>query len=137
MKVYKANKKGFIYIIIIFVLIPVIGCYLSEDDRILNTLILAIPLYLLLWIYFDTGYKIEGNRLFYRSGFLRGSINIDDISQITVGKTMWAGNKPALAKKGLIIQYRYDTIYIAPESNDELIADLLNLNPQIKVNGNY
>ncbi len=47
---------------------------------------------------------------------------------------MWSGIKPALARNGLIIRYhKYDEIYIAPESNDEMIDDLMKLNPSIKV----
>ncbi len=44
------------------------------------------------------------------------------------------GLKPALAEKGLIIKYnKFDTIYIAPESNEELIKDLLAINTAILV----
>ena len=49
---------------------------------------------------------------------------------------MWTGIKPALAKKGLIIKYKYNEIYIAPQSNAELVADLLYINPEIKIVGN-
>lgn len=46
---------------------------------------------------------------------------------------MWAGTKPALAKNGLIIKHKYNEVYIAPQSNAELVADLLYINPKIKI----
>jgi len=47
---------------------------------------------------------------------------------------MWSGTKPALAKNGLIIKYsKYDEIYLAPENNNEMVTDLLKINPNIKV----
>ena len=95
---------------------------------------LLSPLILIFWIYFDTFYKIENNKLIYRSGFLRGKIEILNIKEILKGKTMWSGIKPALARNGLIIKFnKYDEIYIAPENNDELISDLIKLNSEIKI----
>ena len=86
------------------------------------------------WIYFDTFYKIENKNLIYHSGFLRGKVEIPMIKEILKGKTMWSGIKPALARKGLIIKFnKYDEIYIAPESNAELISDLLKVNSEIKI----
>lgn len=47
---------------------------------------------------------------------------------------MWSGIKPALATNGLLIKFNsYGEVYIAPENNDELIADLLKGNPGIKI----
>lgn len=134
MKIYKANKKGFLLEIALFLLIPFVVFWFLENNRFLNLLILLIPFFLLLWIYFDTSYKIKDTTLLYRSAFIRGKIDIHSIHQITVGKTMWSGIKPALAKNGLILKYNtYDEIYIAPVSNAELVADLLVINPQIKI----
>jgi hypothetical protein len=138
MKIYKANRKGPIkYLIIASVILP-IGVFLFDKntfmDKPLTLLPLLLPLVLISWIYFDTSYKIENDKLFYRSGFLRGKIDILTINEIHKGKTMWVGLKPALAKGGLIIKYnKYDTIYISPENNNEIVSDLLNLNPGIKI----
>jgi len=138
MKIYKANRNGFInYLLIGSGILPIIififnnGIF-SEKPFILLPLI--SPLILICWIYFDTSYKIDNNELIYRSGFLRGKIGIPNIKEILKGKTMWIGIKPALAKNGLIIKFNnYDDIYIAPENNDELISDLIKLNSEIKV----
>lgn len=138
MKIYKANRKGFInYLLIGSVILPIVVFFLhintfSEKPFIL--LPLLSPLVLIFWIYFDTSYKIDNNELIYRSGFLRGKIGIPSIKEILIGKTKWSGIKPALAKNGLIIKFnKYDEIYVAPENNDELISDLIKLNSQIKI----
>lgn len=138
MKTYKAKRKGLInYLLIGAVLLPIAIFFLDKDNFTKNPFILLpllSPLALIVWIYFDTVYKIEKNQLIYRSGFLRGRIDIPKIKEMVIGKTMWSGIKPAMTTKGLIIKFNnYDEVYIAPENNDELIADLLKLNPGIKI----
>jgi len=138
MKIYKANRKGFInYLLIGFMFLPIFIFFLDKEtfmEKPYILLPLLSPFILILWIYFDTYYKIENDKLFYRSGFLRGKIEIPTIKEIIKGKTMWSGIKPALAQKGLIIKYnRYDKIYIAPESHDEIITDLLKINSNINI----
>jgi hypothetical protein len=138
MKIYKANRKGFInYLLIGSVLLPIVVFFIDKNTFIENPIIilpLLCPLILMLWIYIDTIYKIENNELIYRSGFLKGKIEIQNIKEILKGKTMWSGIKPALAGKGLIIKYnKYEEIYVAPVNNDEMIADLLKINSEIKI----
>ena len=94
------------------------------------------PMGLGLWALFHTYYQIKDGKLIYRSGFIHGEIDINNIKEIIKGKTMWVGLKPALATGGLIIKYnRFDDIYLAPKNNDELIEDLLKLNRDIAVSG--
>ena len=138
MKIYKANRKGFInYLLIGSLILPIIVFFLDKStftEKPFILLPLLSPLIILFWIYFDTFYKIEKKELIYRSGFLRGKIEILNIKEILKGKTMWSGIKPALARNGLIIKFnKYDEIYISPENNDELISDLIKLNSEIKI----
>jgi len=138
MKIYRGNRKGFInYLLIGSVLLPIVIFFLDKNtftEKPFILLPLLSPLILIFWIYFDTFYKIENNKLIYRSGFLRGEIEILSIKEIMKGKTMWSGMKPALARKGLIIKFnKYDEIYIAPENNNEMMADLLKVNSGIKI----
>ena len=138
MKIYKANRKGFInYLLIGTLILPIVVFFLDKNtftEEPFLLLLLLIPLSLISWIYFDTFYQIEKNDLIYRSGFLRGKVEIQNIRGILKGKTMWSGIKPALARNGLIIKFnKYDEIYIAPEDNDKLISDLLKLNPGIEI----
>lgn len=138
MKIYKANRKGFInYLLIGSVILPIVIFFLDKNtftEKPFILLPLLSPFILIFWIYYDTFYKIEKNELIYRSGFLRGKIEILTIKEILKGKTMWSGIKPALARNGLVIKFnKYDEIYIAPENNNELISDLLKLNSEIKI----
>ncbi len=138
MKKYKANKRGYYTFLVIGIMaLPVVIFLLDQSVFMENpfvVLLLILPGLPVLWIYFDTYYTIVGHTLHYKSAFIKGGIDINSIKQITKGKTMWSGIKPALARKGLTIVYRAnEEIYIAPQSNDELIADLLKINKNIKV----
>jgi hypothetical protein len=137
-KVYKAKKDFFIYaVILISFFLPPIVLFL-DPLHLLNSPIAILPLFLpfflLMWFYIDTSYQIIGEELHYKSGFLHGCIQIKDIKKIENNKTLWSGLKPALARHGLIIHFRkYDNIYIAPTNNEDLINDLLSINPAIKI----
>lgn len=82
-----------------------------------------------------TYYSIKNGYFNYSSIFLlKGAINIENIHKLEVNKTSWVGNKPATATKGIIIHYnKYDDVYISPESNDDLVKELLKINPNIEV----
>lgn len=99
-----------------------------------NLLILLVVCAFLLWCYYGTYYELTKTHLKYNSGPIKGSIKIREIKEIIKDKTLWVGLKPATARKGLIIKYRkYDEIYISPESNEEFIGSLLELNDVIKI----
>lgn len=137
MKTYKANKKGMLYLMIGYVVMMVGIFFLDKEtffeNRYLFVLII-VPSALILWPLLHTYYQIKDGKLIYRSGFIHGEIDINNIKEIIKGKTMWVGLKPALATGGLIIKYnRFDDIYLAPKNNDELIEDLLKLNRDIVV----
>ncbi|WP_316802002.1 PH domain-containing protein [Pedobacter nototheniae] len=88
----------------------------------------------LLWIYFATFYKITGNELTYRSGPINGKILISQIIEIQTNASNFVGLKPAMAAKGLIVKYnRWDEIYLSPKREQDFIAELLIVNPAIKV----
>ncbi|MFN3639767.1 MAG: PH domain-containing protein [Flavobacterium sp.] len=138
MKKYKAKRKGFIHILILFFgLIPIIVYLIGRYEfnaRPFFLLPLLIPIAVILWIYFDTYYGIQDNYLFYRSAFLRGKIDIHKIREIQQNKTLWSGIKPALSKNGLIIKFnKYDEVYIAPDDNEKMVNDLISINPNIQV----
>jgi hypothetical protein len=138
MKIYRSPKdKLILNLIIAFMLLPVMVFvidrgYFAENPFALLPLLL--PLILILWVYFDTYYIIDGQNLKYHSAFLRGEIDIMKIREIVKGKTVWVGIKPALARKGLTIKFnRFDEIYISPAFNDDMISELIKINPDIKV----
>ena len=129
MKIYKANKKGHItYLLLAIVIVNIVIALFQKEaiaDNPLIIVILLIPVFLFFWIYYDTSYAIDDKYLIYRSGFIRGKVEIRSITEIDCGKTLWSGLKPALATNGLIIRFNtFDEIYIAPEDNNLLITDL-------------
>ncbi|MFZ4262832.1 PH domain-containing protein [Sphingobacterium sp. HJSM2_6] len=86
-------------------------------------------------IQWTTRYRLFEGKIYYRSFFLFGSIRIKDIHKIEVGRTLWVGMKPATAEHGIIVYYnRYDEIYFSPQSNQEMVDALLEINPDISVN---
>lgn len=134
---FKANKRGFIYILILSFLFPILLLYFSADYSWNNLVLLLpaiIPFAICLWVYLDTSYWFDDTNLYYRSGILRGKVAISTINEVSIGKTLWVGLKPALAGKGLIIKFnRFDEVYIAPEDAPTLVETLTTHNPSIKI----
>ncbi|RYE04864.1 MAG: hypothetical protein EOP44_05195 [Sphingobacteriaceae bacterium] len=97
-------------------------------------LLSVLPAFLVVLTWFNTFYFIGDGMLKYKSGFINGSIKIDEITQITVRKTMYIGLKPALSSKGCIIKYaKWDDIYLSPKNQERFNAELLKVNPAIEV----
>lgn len=104
------------------------------SEKPIGCLVLFLPLSLFAWIYFDTRYIIRDHHLHYRSAFIRGTIDVNKIREITVGQTSWAGVRPATAPKGLLIKFNsFDEVYISPENDSQFVAELLNINHRIIV----
>jgi hypothetical protein len=138
MKIYKANRKGFInYLLVGSAILPLLVFFMSTEITLKRPFILLpllSPVTLLVWVYFGTQYQIENDKFKYRSAFIRGEVDIPKIREIITGKTAWVGTKAGIAKNGLTIKYNsYDEVYVAPESNEELLTDLLKINPLIIV----
>lgn len=138
MKTYKPRKDWLIYSLLTIVILLPLPIFISDAEAVLQRpwILLALwsPLPLLLWIFFDTSYAIQEGKLYYRSAFIKGNLDIQTIRKVDMNSTMWSGIKPALATKGMIIYFnRFDEIYIAPENNEAMISDLLEINPEIQV----
>jgi hypothetical protein len=138
MKIYKAKKGSLIHIIILLLVGLPFFIYLIDSETIETNPIILLPLIspliFILWFYLGTSYKLESDQLYYKSGFIKGRIPIFEIREIQKDTTLWAGLKPALSSGGIIIKFgKFDEIYIAPENNEELIKDLLKINPLIKI----
>ena len=96
----------------------------------------SLPVGLMLWIWFGTGYEIKNGNLYYRSGPFTGNIDISGIKEIRKGQS-WRliGIKPALSTDGIIIRYnKFDEIFLAPDNKKEFIEELLRNNPDIMLN---
>lgn len=138
MKKYNSRKKGVInYLMALVFALPILVLALDYEYLIENPIIflpLIAPLAIILWVYFDTYYIINENMLRYKSGFIGGKIDIRSIEKVIVGKTSFIGLKPALAPNGIIIRHgKNKEIYISPLDNQEMINDLLAINPDIEI----
>jgi hypothetical protein len=127
------SAKGFVFPTVI-VLLAILTVLSLIAQAYFATLIIGIVLLLFIWMLYNTYYVIKDNQLFYRSAFLKGAISIDAIYEIERNKTMYAGLKPALATKGLIVKYnKYDDIYLSPKDTDRFVEVLTQINPAIKI----
>lgn len=90
----------------------------------------------LLWILFDTKYIIKDKILYYSSGPIRGKIDIEKIRKVKYHSGWYVPTilKPALDTNGLLITYsQFDDMYISPKEQEQFVAELLSINPNIIV----
>lgn len=131
----KLNKYIYWGVILLLLVLTIPAFFEDSNEPFIaifsiNFLVILI----LVWIYKTTFYKIESTNLFWKSGPFYGKIDITKINKIEyhegiIVPTIW---KPALSHIGLIITYnKYDDIYISPEKQQEFIATLQRLNPNI------
>jgi hypothetical protein len=138
-KRYYSRKDKFYYTIALLVVLTnlaVLALPLLTKMPIALTVFLVLQALVILYFVVDffrnTYYELNDCFLFYKQSFLKGKIEISSISKIEKGRTLWAGIKPALATKGLIITHnKYDEIYVSPENEDEFIEEILKVNDAI------
>lgn len=107
---------------------------LPFHEKPLAYVIFALAIGMIAWMWFGTSYRIDGSHLYFASGPFRGKIALANITQVTCGETMWAGYRPALARKGIVVRYnRWDEIYISPKDQEAFVAELVARNPKIVV----
>lgn len=108
----------------------------TEAQSIIGLVIVCLINAFLIWVLLDTRYTIKGNQLYYCSGPIRGRIDILKIHQLEHVTTWYVTSliKPALGYYGLTVRYnKFDDIYISPKEKEKFIAELLKINPDIKV----
>jgi hypothetical protein len=103
-------------------------------EYILHDILMLLVVGFLLWLNFGTEYELTQTELKYKSGPIRGKIEIQQIKEIVKGKSLWVGLKPATARKGLIVKYgKYEEIYISPKTNDTFVGKIMEFNKDIKI----
>ena len=109
-----------------------VGWQLITYKSVPGYIIGALTLTLLLWIWFGTGYKVEGELLKLQFGPFKSKVNIKKIKKISRTKNPFTA--PALSVDRLEILFgKYDVIDISPKNENELINSLLAVNPNIQV----
>ncbi len=146
MKVFNSRKdrlfKGIFYGTIIVDFIPLVMLFFIPLDEssvvwvsMIGTAILCFVINIwLIWALVSTHYIIDEEFVKYQFGPHKGKVRIDEIKEVRIGETQWAGmRKIALAQNGLIIKYKYSNMYISPISNEVFVKELLKVNPHIRV----
>jgi hypothetical protein len=96
------------------------------------TIIMMILGATLLWFWFRTGYKIEGDTIRIYYGPIRQTIRIPDIKFIIISRMPI--NSPALSFKRIQISCgKYEVVAISPQRRDEFISMLLDIRPETPV----
>jgi hypothetical protein len=99
-------------------------------------IIISLVTGFVLWVLLDTRYVIKNNFLLYRSGPIRGRVDITKIKSIKrfSGLNVPVMLKPALDTKGFIVTYnQFDDLFISPKMSDIFIEEIKKINPQIEV----
>ncbi|WP_100010844.1 PH domain-containing protein [Lentibacillus sediminis] len=96
-------------------------------------MLFILPLSLvLLWFWFQTGYKIEGDLIRIKYGPIRMKVEIQKIIQIRKHRSIFAA--PALSIHRLEINSgRFNIISISPENEKEFINEILKINPELEM----
>ncbi|MFK7899938.1 MAG: PH domain-containing protein [Cyclobacteriaceae bacterium] len=140
-KKYKSRKNTLMGVgLFLLIVIPYFCVLLNRQITFLSTsgiilsLIGLVTTIVLLAIWFNTFYVINGNELVAKTAVFNYKVNISTIRKIKHKKITLVGDRPALDSNGIIIHYNtFDEIYVSPEGQDEFIQHLKSINPQIEV----
>ncbi len=138
-KTYLAKRNWIIYLpLALFPFIFSFGfLYISqtEPEKLMLSFWIFVLLYILLLSILKTNYTISKEKLIIKFSFFKKKVQISDITSIKKGKHFFVmGWKLALSTKGIIISTKNGMdILISPENQEEFIAELLNINPEIKI----
>lgn len=96
--------------------------------------LILVPVFIiwLIWIWFNTGYRVVNNTLKIEAGPLKQTIDIQEIRKLTRERSI--STSGALSIERLQIQYgKYKYVGISPKKEYEFIQLLLSKNPQIQI----
>ncbi|MDE6648554.1 MAG: PH domain-containing protein [Muribaculaceae bacterium] len=107
-------------------------CYESSWVLIIDIASMGICLIMIYDMLLHTDYTINGEKLHIRCGFLfQMDIHISKITEITHKSTILSS--PALSAKRIGLKYgRTNWVYVSPKEQEEFIATLKSVNPEIK-----
>lgn len=140
MRRFLSSKSTFTYIFLwAIVLFMIVVLYLGIRENgvsIVPIVIVSLVIGFLLWVLLDTRYVIKNHFLLYRSGPIRGRIDIQNIQKIKKHSGLYVPVtlKPALDTKGFIITYnKYDDLFISPIKSEVFLEELMKINPKIEI----
>lgn len=102
------------------------------NGQFIASIMMLILASLLLWFWFRTGYKIDGEKIKIYYGPIRQTIHISDIKLIIISKMPLTA--PALSFKRIQISSgKFDIVSISPQNRDQFISMLLDIRPDISI----
>ena len=122
--------------IVLFFIVMLALNFEKGNFPVIPMIIISLVTGFVLWVLLDTRYVIKNNFLLYRSGPIRGRIDITKIKSIKrfSGLNVPVMLKPALDTKGFIVTYnQFDDLFISPKMSDIFIEEIKKINPQIEV----
>ena len=125
-----------LWFLVAFMVVIMFFSYQENPISIVPVIIISLAIALIIWVLLDTRYVIKNNNLYYRSGPIRGRIDVKKIKTVQYfsGLNIPVNTKPALDTKGYIISYnQFDAIYVSPKLTEKFLAELLKINPRILV----
>ena len=140
MKKFISSKNiltvSILWFLVAFMVAIMFFSYQENPISIVPVIIISLAIALIIWVLLDTRYVIKNNNLYYRSGPIRGRIDVKKIKTVQYfsGLNIPVNTKPALDTKGYIISYnQFDAIYVSPKLTEKFLAELLKINPRISV----
>jgi hypothetical protein len=140
MKRFLSTKNTFTIVIlwslVLFFIVMLVINLTKGNVPVIPIIIISLVTAFILWVLLDTRYVIKSNFLLYRSGPIRGSVDITKIKSIKrfSGLNVPVMLKPALDIKGFIVTYnQFDDLFISPKMSDIFIEEIKKINPQIEV----
>ena len=116
------------------VFFPDFGVWMTPEflDKQWIKIMVLFPIgFVLIWIWFKTGYMIEGSTLIIQFGPFKKEIRIDEIYQTRETKNPFTA--PALSMDKIEIYYgKYDFVSISPENKTVFICELKERNANIE-----
>ena len=135
-KIYKSRVAKWYIWLCVGMTIAFIGliylCYKSTWVLMIDIVFMGICLFMIYDMLLHTDYSINGEKLHIRCGFLfRLDLPISKIIAITHKSTILSS--PALSAKRIGIKYgKTNWVYVSPKEQEEFIATLKSVNPEIK-----
>lgn len=129
---YYQSKKDVLFALLFWGVVVLMGWLMIVDNSIVMYVISMFIISFLLWMWFGTSYRIDGDVLKVKSGPLRGTVNIEDIRKLTATRTLFSA--PALSIDRIEILYKkYDIMIVSPMDKTKFVQALLTKNSYIEV----
>lgn len=124
-----------LWILVLSLLLSLVLNFNKGNNPLIPVIIVSLVIGFVLWVILDTRYVIKSNFLLYRSGPIRGRVDITKIKSIKhySGLNVPVMLKPALDTKGFIVTYNSYDLFISPKNGAIFISELKKINPQIEI----